>query len=153
MPMKPPAQSVHDRSRSGVAAIEAALILPVLALLATGMFDLGFAVYENMQVQSAADAGAHYASKNTWNTVAIQAAVTSATGGSSITAPTPVQFCACPATGTLIPNVSCTSTCANGDAPSLYGRVSAQKLHVSVLSYTGLRSPLTLSADSVARLP
>jgi uncharacterized membrane protein len=144
---------VPDRSRAGLAAVEAALILPVLLLLATGLFDLGFAAYEAMQVQSAADAGAHYASKNTWDTTAITTAVTSATGGSGITAnPAPAQFCACPAGGTLT-TVSCASTCANGDPPSLYGRVSAQKLHSSALSFPGLPTPLTLKADAVVRLP
>jgi uncharacterized membrane protein len=157
MRVTPPRQGngcrVHDRSRSGVAAIEAALILPVLLLLATGLFDLGSAAYENMQVQSAADAGAHYASKNTWNVTAISAAVTGGTGGSGITAnPAPFQFCACPTGGTLT-TIACASTCSTGDAPSLYARVSAQKLHSPALSFPGLPKPLTLSADSVARLP
>jgi Flp pilus assembly protein TadG len=144
---------VLDRSRSGVAAIEAAIILPVLLLLATGVFDLGSAAYENMQVQSAADAGAHYASRNTWNVAAIQVAVTGATGGSGIAAnPAPFQFCACPTGGTLT-TVACASTCSTGDPPGLYARVSAQKLHSPVLSYPGLPKPLTLSADAVARLP
>jgi Flp pilus assembly protein TadG len=136
-----------------VAAIEAAIILPVLLLLATGVFDLGSAAYENMQVQSAADAGAHYASRNTWNVAAIQVAVTGATGGSGIAAnPAPFQFCACPTGGTLT-TVACASTCSTGDPPGLYARVSAQKLHSPVLSYPGLPKPLTLSADAVARLP
>jgi hypothetical protein len=143
----------RDGSRSGVAAIEAAIILPMLLLLATGLFDLGSAAYENMQVQSAADAGAHYASKNTWNVAAIQAAVVGGTGGSGISAnPAPFQFCACPTGGTLT-TIACGSTCSTGDPASLYARVSAQKLHSPALSFPGLPKPLTLSADSVARLP
>lgn len=150
----PPSRcSVPDRSRAGSAAIEAALILPILLLLATGLFDLGFAAYESMQVKSAADAGAEYAAKNPWDATKIGAAVVSATGGSVISAnPVPAKFCACPGTGTLI-TVSCAGTCANGDTPSLYARVSAQKLHSPLLSYPGLVNPLTLSAQAVVRIP
>src|SRR5689334_3191617 len=99
-------------ARRGSAAVEAALILPALLVLATAMFDLGFAAYESMQIQSAADAGAQYAAANTWNVVNISAAVTGATGGSGISAtPSPSQFCACPTGGTLA-NVACNGTCA-----------------------------------------
>src|SRR5579864_287773 len=85
------------RRSSGTAAIEAAIVLPVLLVLATGLFDLGFAAYEAMQVQSAADAGEQYAAANSWNATQISSAVTGATGGSGITAtPAPSQFCACP---------------------------------------------------------
>ncbi len=125
----------------------------MLLLLATGLFDLGFAAYESMQVKSAADAGAEYAAKNTWDATKITAAVVGATGGSSISAtPVPAQFCACPAGGALT-TVSCASTCTNGNAPSLYARVSAQKLHSPLLSYPGLAKPLTLSAQAVVRIP
>jgi uncharacterized membrane protein len=153
-----PATPKHRRDapdrRAGLAAVEAALIMPLLLLLMTGLFDLGFAVYENMQVQSAADAGAQYASKNAWDVVKITAVVVGATGGGAITAtPAPSTFCACPTGGTLSAPVVCTINCANGNAPSLYGLVSAQKLHSTVISYPGLPKPLTLSGEARARLP
>jgi Flp pilus assembly protein TadG len=139
-------------SASGTAAIEAAIILPVLLTLATALFDLGFAGYESMQVQSAADAGAKYAAANAWNVTQISAAVTGATGGSEITAtPAPSQFCACPTGGTLA-NIACGQKCANGTTPSLYALVSAQKAHTTVLPYPILAQPLTLTGQAITRI-
>ena len=140
------------RHKSGSAAVEAAIILPLLLLLLTALFDLGFAGWEAMQVQSAADAGAQYATRNPWNVSQISAAVTSATGASGVSAnPAPSQFCGCPTGGTLVA-ISCTSKCANGDTPSLYGQVNAQMTHFTVLHYPGLAQPLTLTGTAIARL-
>ncbi|OFX03777.1 MAG: hypothetical protein A3D94_00255 [Alphaproteobacteria bacterium RIFCSPHIGHO2_12_FULL_66_14] len=143
--------STSERRR-GSAAVEAALILPLLLLMVTGLYDLGFAAYESMQVQSAADAGAQYAARNDWNPAAISGAVTSATGGTGITAtPAPSQFCACP-TGGILSNISCSATCPNGDTPGLYALVSAQKQHSTVLPYPILPDPLTLTGQAITRL-
>ena len=46
---------------AGNAAIEMAVIAPVLVLLLVGIADFGMAVYRKMQVQHAAQAGAEYA--------------------------------------------------------------------------------------------
>jgi Flp pilus assembly protein TadG len=136
----------------GTVSIEFALILPFLALLLAGLIDLGYASYESMEVQSAAEAGAQYASTNSWDTTAISNAVTSATEVSGITAmPAPSQFCAC-ADGGVLTAVSCVSTCGGGLAPSTYALVSAQVQHWTVLHYPGLPYPLTLTAQSRRRL-
>jgi Flp pilus assembly protein TadG len=154
--MNPIGQSTTQRRRqrrqSGSAAVEAAIILPLLLLLTTALFDLGFAAYEKMQVQSAADAGAQYAAANSWDATRISTAVTGATGASGITAsPAPSQFCACPTGGTLA-NISCANKCANGNAPSIYALVSAQKAHTTVLPYPILSQPLTLSGQAITRI-
>jgi Flp pilus assembly protein TadG len=147
--------SVHNfirRRRSGSAAVEAAIVLPLLLVLATALFDLGFAAYEDMQVQSAADAGAQYAAASTWDAARISAAVTGATGGSGITAtPAPSQFCACP-TGGVLTNIPCANKCSNGNTPSVYALVSAQKSHTTVLPYPILPQPLTLSGQAITRI-
>ena len=138
--------------KEGSAAVEAALILPILLILMTGLFDLGYAYYGNMQVQSAADAGAQYAAQNAWNSTKISTVVSGATGGTGITAtPAPSQFCACPTGGTLA-NISCASKCANGTTPSLYALVKAQKLHETVMPWPVLPQPLTLTGQSITRI-
>lgn len=138
--------------RQGSAAVEAALVLPVLFLLMTAVFELGFAAYESMQVQSAADAGAQYAARNAWDAAKISAAVTGATGASGIGAtPAPSQFCACPTGGTLA-TISCVALCPNGTTPSRYALVSAQKTHSTIISYPGLPEPLVLTARSIVRI-
>lgn len=139
-------------SRSGAAAVEAALLFPILLLLVAGLIDLSLGALASMQVKSAADAGARYASRNAWNVGAISAAVTSATGASGIAAtPAPSQFCACPTGGTLTPN-SCSSACPNGTQPGLYGRVNAQKVYTPFMRVVGLPPSITLTGQSVVRL-
>jgi uncharacterized membrane protein len=151
-----PATGTESRAkggpRRGSAAVEAALILPVLLLMMTALYDLGFTAFEAMQVQSAADAGAQYAAGNDWDPAAISSAVTSATGASGITAtPAPSRFCACPTGGTLV-NISCSATCINGDPPGVYALVSAQKTHSTVLPYPTLPQLHILSGRATTRL-
>jgi len=136
----------------GTASIEFALIVPLLALMVAGLFDLGYAAYESMVVQAAAEAGAQYASTNTWNATAIANAVTSSTELSGISAtPAPSQFCAC-ATGGTLAAVSCTSTCTGGGTPGTYGLINAQVTHYNLLPYPGLSYPTTITAQARRRL-
>jgi hypothetical protein len=137
--------------RGGV-AVEFALLSPLLALMFTGLVDLGFGAYESMQVQAAAAAGAQYAFKYTWDAAAIAAAVTNSTGAEGVVAsPAPLQFCACPSAGSLA-EVGCSATCPDGSPPGLYARVSAQLQYSTILSYPALPSPVTLKGEAVVRL-
>jgi Flp pilus assembly protein TadG len=52
------------RERSGGAAVEMALVAPVLVFLAAAMVDFGLGVYAKMAVANAAQAGAAYAQLN-----------------------------------------------------------------------------------------
>jgi Flp pilus assembly protein TadG len=142
-----------DRRRfGGTAAIEFGLGAPVLLILLMGLVEVGFGVYQAMQVQNAVEAGAVYASKNGWNQAGISAAVVNATGVSGLSAkPAPSQFCGCPqATGVVA--IACASTCPGGTAPGQYVRISAQLAHETILPYPGLPLPMTLTAESVVRL-
>ena len=136
----------------GGAIIEFALIMPFLVLLAVGLCDLGFAVYNSMQVQAAAEAGAQYAVRHTWDATAVAAAVTGATGTGGISAtPAPSEVCACPGGGVLT-QIGCTSTCPSGDPPGTYASVSALLLYQTVLPYPGLPATLTLAGQAYRRL-
>jgi Flp pilus assembly protein TadG len=143
---------VRVRRRSGSAAVETALLLPFMLLLMTAIFDIGFAAWEQMQVQSAAAAGAEYAVRNSWNAGQISSIVSTATGASGISAtPTPSQFCACPVAGSLT-TIACNATCANGNKPGIYALITAQKSHFTVLQYPAFSQPLTLSGQVTVRL-
>jgi len=144
----------------GAAIVEFALILPFLILLMVGLFDLGFGAYQSMQVHAAAEAGAQYALRHTWDATAIAAAVTSATGTSAIAAtPAPSRVCGCPDGGTFtvvaawvvdhcVPSV----TCASGSSPGVYASVSARLTYSPVLPYPGLPDPLTLTDQAYRRI-
>lgn len=70
------------RDRSGVAAAEFAVIATVMLTVLLGVFDLGNAVQERMQLEQALRAGAQYAlswpDRTTGSTESIQAAITAA---------------------------------------------------------------------------
>jgi Flp pilus assembly protein TadG len=140
------------RSESGSAALEFAFTGPFLVLLMVAAVEVGTAAYQSMQVQSAAEAGAIYASKYGANIAGISNAVASATGDADITAtPTPSQFCGCPSAGG-INTVQCSTPCTDGVAPGYYLRITAQIAHDPILALPGLSMPATMIGEAVVRL-
>ena len=67
------------RAREGNAAVEFSIAAPVLVIIFVPLIDIGMGIYQQMQVQDAAQAGTQYAMAHGWNSSAIQSAVTSAT--------------------------------------------------------------------------
>jgi Flp pilus assembly protein TadG len=138
--------------QSGAAAVELALLAPVLTLMMVSVIDIGLGVYRKMQVEDAAQVGAQYAMRNGFDANAISNAVISATNFSSITAsPAPVQFCGC-ATGSGISTLSCGTTCPGGAVAGTYTTVSAQATYSSLLNYQIVPQNYNFSAQSTARL-
>lgn len=138
--------------RRGAAAIEFALISPVFLVLLVGMVEVGFAAYQAMQAQDAAEAGALYAAKYGWDPTGITNAVLNATSASGLTAsPAPAEFCGCPASGSGITTVNCNSTCPGGSPPGLYISVSASLPHETILPYLNLPIPAVLTAHATVR--
>lgn len=135
----------------GVAAIEFAVVAPMLVAMAIGMVDLGYGVYRGMQVQNAAQAGAQYAVMHGFNAIAIASAITSATGYSDIAAaPTPSQFCGCPTSG-AVSTATCNSACSDGTLAGTYVTASAQATYTTLLPYPLLPSSFTLASQSTVR--
>jgi Flp pilus assembly protein TadG len=140
-------------AESGAAALELGLAAPFMVMMAVAGADLGLGVYEGMQAQSAAEAGAVYASIHGAGDVAgISSAVASATSTSGITAtPGPTQFCGCPTAGGVA-TVDCSSTCGDGTGPGQYLRINAQLTHHSLMSRSGISLPTTLSGAAIVRM-
>jgi Flp pilus assembly protein TadG len=139
-------------ANAGTAAIEFGLVAPFLLILLAGTVEIGFSVWQAMQVQAAAEAGAGYAIKHGWNASAISTAVVNATAATNITAsPAPFEFCGCPATSGVT-TVVCTATCTGDSAPSVYVKVGASMPHSVILSDLGLPIPATLTASATVRL-
>lgn len=144
--------SLRKRRNAGSAAIEFGLAIPLLLTMLMGLVEVGYSVYEGMQVYSAVEAGALYAAKNGFNSAAIASAVVTATGTAGITAtPAPAQFCGCPSNAGVL-NVSCSSKCIDGSTPGTYVLISAALPHSTILPYPGLPLPATLTAQSTVRL-
>jgi len=132
--------------------VEFALFSPVLLVLLVGVIELGDGVFESMQVQNAAEAGALYVAKHGWNSAGISAAVVGATGVTGITAsPAPSQFCGCPAVGGIT-TALCTATCSNGTAASSYVQINATLAHQTILTYPGITLPTTVTGLAIVRV-
>lgn len=139
------------RDRAGNAALEAALVAPVLALLAVGIADYGLAIHRKMQIQHAAQAGADYAMKYGFDSSAITGAVTAATAVAGIAAvPAPAEACGCVAGNTLAA-ASCGSLCPDGTAAGTYVTVSAQGAYATLIPYPGIPAEFTFNASAVTR--
>jgi Flp pilus assembly protein TadG len=140
------------RAAGGASAVELGLVATPLVVLVIGVADFGIAVYQKMEVQLAAQAGAEYAGRHAWDVTAIKTAVTSATSLSSISAsPPPSQSCGCPS-GTSITAASCGTNCASGQQAGVYGYVSATAQYSMMFPYPGVANPMTLSAKATVRL-
>lgn len=154
MPASAKLPSKKNRRDAGTAAIEFALLGPLLLVLLLGAIELGFAMYQTMQIYNAVEAGTMYAAANGWNQSGIASAVVNASNIAKLDAsPAPLQFCGCPTTGGIIP-VTCTvplPTCATGNSAEYYIEISAVLPRVSLLPYPSFGLPATLTARSILR--
>ncbi|MGA7323850.1 MAG: TadE/TadG family type IV pilus assembly protein [Rhodomicrobium sp.] len=141
--------AVRHRNIQGSAALEFGLFIPLLAILLTGVVEIGFAMYQAMQVSYAAEAAMFYAMKNGFNSTGISSAATTATGLTGLNA-TASQFCGCPGTSGIT-NVSCSSTCVSGNPPSQYIQINVSAARRSIITGSGLPLPNTLSTQSLVR--
>ncbi len=140
------------RARNGLAALEFALVAPVLLLMMTGAYDIGMAQWHRMQVTNAARAGAAFAGTHEWNAAAITQSVTEATDYPSITAdPAPEKYCGCPNVTLGIVATACGGTCPTGGPVGTYVKVSARASYPFVLGYPGLPSPIVLTSTAIVR--
>jgi Flp pilus assembly protein TadG len=145
-----------SRSKSGTAAIEFALFTPLLLIVLTGTVELGFLMYEAMQVNNAVEAGALYAAANSFNAANITSAVTNAsvlpTGLNTLTAtPAPTQFCGCPTAAgvTNLGSPPCSATACSGSPAGTYVQVNASLTHTIIIPNPWV--PTTLTAIAVIR--
>ncbi len=152
------AHGVRALSRSFVrclraaVAIELALLAPVLLLMLVGVIDFGGAIYERMQLTSAARAGVQFAIQSAANaddTAGILQAVQTAGSldAANITITT-TQFCGC-ADGSA---AACGDTCG-GDAPAgTYVSVTVVEQFSTLFTYPGISNPITLQSEAVFRV-
>jgi len=139
-------------AETGVAAIEFALIAPILAIGIIGTVDLGLGIYRKMQVQTAGQAGAEYAATHGFAPSGVTAAIRSATSLSTIEAePAPVQFCGCATTEGVV-SASCGTTCAGGAKAGTYVSAAAQSSYTTIIPYPLFPKRYELAAQSTVRI-
>ena len=155
------------RAEDGISAVEFALsATPILLGLLLPVLDLGQAFSDQIRINNAVQAGAQYASLNTWNSNSVSD-ITSVVEGAttlSLSSVSAVQKCGCPnASGgpTLFDVPSAPSTCASttcsadSQPAGYYVQVSANLTYTPVVPYsvlTGTDSTKTLSSTAVVRI-
>ena len=106
------------RSRAGVAAVEFAIIAPVLITLVGAAVDLGTGVERAIRLENAARAGAQYATRTPSDTAGARAAaLATLSDWSNVTVTAGPMACTCPTSGASGgPVVGCGTTCPTGMA-------------------------------------
>lgn len=138
-------------SRDGSAAVEFALLTPMLLLLLAGLVDVSRLISQTMQVRAAAQAGADWAQRNGWNQTGVQTAVASATTLKSVTAtPAPTLVRACVSGGQVTPTTA--ATCTPGVGPGEFVSVAASAPFKGLVPWPGIVLPETLAATAMVRV-
>lgn len=107
------------RSRAGIAAVEFAIIAPVLITLVGAAVDLGTGIERAIRLENAARAGAQYATRTPSDTAGARAAaLATLSDWSNVAVTAGPMVCTCPTSGASGgPVVACgTAICATGMA-------------------------------------
>ena len=137
--------------RHGGAALELAIVAPLLLTLLGGVVDVGFGLQEAMQAQNAAAAGALYAATHNWDPARIEGAIVASAPGSGVAArPPPRQFCGC-AAEEGVSATACGTRCSGSTTAAAYAEVDTVLAHWRVMPFDFM--PDTLTGRAVVRLP
>lgn len=135
--------------RKGAAAVETALLFPVLLLLGAGVADFGFGVYDHMRLTSAVRAGTQTALRSPDDAAAIQAAVEDALAPiSGEAAVTVAAWCECPGGG----EVDCDVAVCQTGAMRRYVAVSVPQSRQWLVDYPLIPKPDALTAQASIRV-
>jgi Flp pilus assembly protein TadG len=141
---------VLRRSDAGAAAVELAMTLPLLTLLAIGVADFGRMYFTGIAVTNATRAAAQYGVQSTVTTgnfAAIdQTARNDAADLGTITVSSS-RFCRCSDGSTP----ACTGTCPSYGGPQVFVQVTASKTYSFLIGYPGLPSTIAITRTATFR--
>lgn len=128
----------------GASVIEFAFIAPIIAILVIGVIDFGLALWNDMQVADAAQAGAAYAAVHGWTTTTgdVETAVSSATQLTLTTDTANIINCG------SSPSIG---PCASGGSGN-YWEVAAGLSYSTILPWPGISRPMPLAYTAYAKL-
>ncbi len=153
------------KDRLGAVLAEFAIATPFLAMLVIKTFDYSLLILVNMQIESAARAGAAYAVAHSLDSVSrsvytdsIELAIRSATTPHSqymsaiATDPTSIWY-GCVASNTVITHMSsATDTCSDGSTAGEYATVYAKTVYTYIMPIIGTPSTKNLNANETVRI-
>lgn len=140
------------RNNRGVAAVEFALILPVMAIMLVGLADYGMIINEEMQMQDLARSAAEYvvlggSSSNVTSAVLENNAFyNQLVANSQAVTYSGTEECQCQ-NGS---SVSCSGSCtATGDYVRRFFTVSLSSTYTTILPYPGFPSTIAVTGSSI----
>lgn len=136
----------------GTAAIDLAIILPVLIAMAFGLVDYSSALLQQTQVQNAAQRGLQYALVRGFDSSAISNVITRRTNSAVISAtPAPSKFCGCPS-DQGISSTACSNLCSDGSRAGTYVSASAAATYVPYIALPFVPASFALQSTATARV-
>ena len=140
------------RDTGGNVTLEFAAVVPVLVLLAIGIFEFGQVAITKSQIESAAKAGVQYGtvdlSAASDPAGMVQAALNDIGETSQIFAVTARQYCSCPESGEL----SCSEICDDGAYSPMYVEVDIQTNKALAFNFPGFPDSIAMSAVNRTRV-
>ena len=141
--------------RSGVAAVEFALILPILVFVLLATVDFSLYIVTRLELEQALRAGGQYALDDFTDTTTITSAVLGATNLTGITVTVGSLFCECPGgTSAVCRGQSNYTNCTGGISPAAFlnisGTVTHNPLFFDYLSW--FTSDMTVQQDVTLRV-
>ena len=137
---------------AGTITLEFAVTIPVLTLLALGIYEFGSVTVTKSIIESAAKAGVQYGTMDhsAANDVdgMVQAALNDIGETAEQISVQARQYCSCPETGEL----SCSSACGDGAYSPMYVEVNVQTTKDMLFTYPGLPESMSLSASNQMRV-
>jgi Flp pilus assembly protein TadG len=137
----------------GAALVEFTLFAPLLVVMSIYTTNFGLLLYNKMEVQNAAQAGAHWAIVNgNYSTSNISSAVTNATNFTAITVSSN-QFCGCPSS-TGVTSATCNTICSDFSFAGSYVTITATPTNAykSFFPYGLISKTYDLSASATVRI-
>ncbi|MDL2406580.1 TadE/TadG family type IV pilus assembly protein [Rhizobium calliandrae] len=136
----------------GTAAIDLAIILPVLIAMAFGLVDYSSALLQQTQVENAAQRGLQYALARGFDSSGMSNVITRSTGSAVISAtPAPSKFCGCPG-NQGISSTACSDVCSDGSRAGTYVSSSAAATYVPYIALPFVPASFALQSTATARI-
>lgn len=132
------------RAAGGAAAVEFALLAPVLVVVLSGIVGYGLAMFDKIDLVSATRAGAQLALIDSSDTSAIENAVVGATGlGITAADVSTTEYCECLDGSTI----TCGATCGDGSDNRHFMTITATFDHTLLL----IGNTVTLTGETTVR--
>lgn len=140
--------------RSGVAAVEFAIVVPILLTLTMGVIDFGMYIGTRIELEQALRAGGQFALKDPSDTTTITNAIQGATDLASVTVTIGGLSCEC--TGGVSASCKGTATyalCLDSSAPATYMTLSGSTIYDPIfLDLTAFSANMTVQQDLTMRI-